>query len=102
MNAIVFGLLSGFGFGVLAVLLMLPMDFPDKTSALLAAFANRFAVGFLIPQLHLPLPAVAMGALVGLLISLPDALITKAYAPILGVGLIGGAVVGWLTERFVG
>ena len=101
MNTVIFGLLSGTGFGIFAVLLMLPMDFPNKTTALIAAFASRFAIGFLIPQVHLPLSAIVTGALVGLLISLPDALVTKAYAPILGVGVLGGAVIGWLTDYFV-
>jgi hypothetical protein len=34
--------------------------------------------------------------LVGLLIGLPDAVITKAYAPILGIDVVGGAAIGWL------
>lgn len=34
------------------------------------------------------------GILIGLLISLPDALITKAYLPIIGLGVIGGAIIG--------
>jgi hypothetical protein len=38
--------------------------------------------------------------LVGLLISLPDAVITKAYVPILAIGIIGGAVIGWAASRF--
>lgn len=101
MGALAFGLLAGTGFGLLAVLMMVPLEFPDKTSALLAAFASRFAIGFLIPQSHLPLPAVISGALIGLLISIPDAVVTKAYAPILGVGIAGGAAIGWLAQRFV-
>lgn len=101
MGAVAFGLVAGTGFGLLAVLLMLPLEFADKTSALLAAFASRFAIGFLIPQVSLPLPPVVGGALIGLLISLPDALVTKAYAPILGVGLVGGGLIGWLAARFV-
>ena len=75
---------------------MLPMSFPDKRTALLTAFASRFAIGFLIPLVGLPLPAAAAGALVGFLISLPDAILTKAYAPILIIGAAGGALIGWL------
>ena len=41
-------------------------------------------------------PGWALGAALGLLLSLPDAIITKAYAPIQILGTIGGAVVGWL------
>jgi len=83
-------------FGAFAVLLMLPMSFPDKRTALLSAFASRFAIGFLVPLVGLPLPAAAAGALVGFLISLPDAILTKAYAPILIIGTAGGALIGWL------
>ena len=82
---------------------MLPMQFSDKPTALLAAFLSRFAIGFLIPLCKLPIPTFLTGALVALLISLPDAVITKAYAPILGVGVgvVGGAFIGWLAGRYV-
>jgi len=88
-------LICGFGFGALAVALMLPMAFPNKRTALIAAFASRFAIGFLIPLVALPLPGFMTGALVGLLISLPDAIVTKAYVPILAVGILGGAIIGF-------
>ena len=101
MNPVVFGLLAGLAFGIVDVLLMLPMSFPDKRTALTAAFFSRFAIGFLIPLCKLPLPPAAVGALVGLLVSLPDAVITKAYAPIIGTGLAGGLLIGWLAGRFV-
>ena len=101
MNAVAFGCIAGLTFGALDVALMLPLQFPDKTTALAAAFLSRFAIGFLIPFCKLPLPMAATGAVVGLLISLPDAVITKAYAPILGTGLAGGALIGWLAGKFV-
>ena len=96
MQPIAFGVIAGIAFGTLAVLLMLPLPFPDKRTALMAAFASRFAIGFLVPLVQLPWPGAATGALVGALVSLPDALVTKAYAPIVGIGTLGGAVVGWL------
>ena len=101
MTPIAFGLVAGVGFGLVAVLLMLPMKFPDKRTALLGAFLSRFAIGFLIPFCKLPLPMAASGAVVALLISLPDAVITKSYAPILGTGLAGGLLLGWLAGHFV-
>jgi hypothetical protein len=101
MNPVVFGLLAGIGFGLVAVGSMLPMQFQDKPVALAAAFFSRFAIGFLIPLCKLPLPPVVAGILVSLLISLPDAIISKAYAPILGLGAIGGAVIGWLAGRYI-
>jgi hypothetical protein len=99
MNRLMLGVLCGVGFGLADVGLMLPMPFPDKPTALAAAFASRFAIGFLIPQVKLPLPPAASGALVGLLVSLPDAIVTHAYAPILATGLLGGAIIGWIAGR---
>ena len=96
MHGLLLNLVCGLGFGALAVALMLPLKFPDRRTALLAAFASRFAIGFLVPAVHLPIPMPATGAVVGLLISLPDAIVTKAYAPILVVGVAGGALVGWI------
>jgi hypothetical protein len=96
MTPLILAIVCGVGFGILAVLLMLPMSFPDKRTALIAAFTSRFAIGFLIPLVVMPIPAPAKGAVVGLLVSLPDAIVTKAYAPVLIVGTVGGAVIGWL------
>jgi hypothetical protein len=95
------GILGGAAFGVADVLLMLPLQFQDKRTALAAAFFSRFAIGFLIPICNLPLPWFVSGSLIGLLISIPDALITKAYAPILVSGVLGGALLGWVASRVV-
>jgi hypothetical protein len=95
-DPVVLAIICGVGFGALAMVLMLPMSFPNKRTALLAAFASRFAIGFLIPLVALPVPGLVKGALVGLLISLPDAIVTKAYGPILVVGIVGGAAIGYL------
>ena len=100
MNPVIFGLLAGLVFGAIDVALMLPMAFPDKKTALFAAFASRFAIGFLIPLVKMPIPPWAVGAVVGLLISVPDAIITTAYPPILISGLIGGLVIGWASGRW--
>ncbi|MBV9191364.1 MAG: hypothetical protein JOZ85_12825 [Betaproteobacteria bacterium] len=96
MHPVILATLCGLGFGVLAVVLMLPISFPDKRRALLAAFSNRFAIGFLAPLVALPLHGAVIGAIVGLFVSLSDAIVTKAYAPILGIGTVGGALIGWL------
>jgi hypothetical protein len=99
MNPVALSLVCGVGFGALAVALMLPMSFPNKRTALLAAFASRFAIGFLIPLVALPIAGFVKGALVGLLISLPDAIVTKAYVPILVVGGVGGAIIGFIASN---
>jgi hypothetical protein len=36
----------------------------------------------------------------GLLLSIPDAIITKAYAPIIGMGALGGIIIGAIIGRF--
>jgi hypothetical protein len=101
MNALVLGVLAGLVFGVVDVLLMIPLKMEDKGTAMAGAFVGRFAIGFLIPVVSLPMPGWAVGALIGLLISLPDAIITKTYVPILGVGLVGGILIGLATTMWV-
>jgi len=100
MNRITLGVLCGLGFGLLDAALMLPMSFPDKRVAILGAFLDRFAIGFLICVTDLPLPGWANGLIVALLVSLPSAVVTKAYAPILGVGAVGGVVIGIIRAKF--
>jgi len=93
------GLLCGLIFGALDVALMLPMSFPDKRTALFAAFCSRFGIGFVIPLLQLPSwPGWLVGLTIGLLLSLPDAIVTKSYAPILLSGAVGGIIIGGLTH----
>jgi len=86
---------------------MLPLQFADKRAALFGAFLNRLTIGAVIgaaigaPQVSaLGLPAWAVGLVTGVLLSAADAVITKAYAPILILGAAGGAVIGWLVSRF--
>jgi hypothetical protein len=75
---------------------MLPLSFPDKRAALLGAFSDRFAIGLVIGCVQLPWPGWALGLFFGLLLSLPSAIVTKTYAPILIVGGVGGLVIGGL------
>ena len=74
---------------------------PDKsTEMLLQAFFSRFALGFLAANVSLRLHPALSGALVGLLISLPDAIAMKSYAGILGTGLVFGALTGWAVKMW--
>jgi len=98
MSRLALGLLCGLIFGAVDVALMLPMSFPDKRTALLAALASRFGIGFVIPLVQLPWPGWLIGLVIGLLLSLPDAIVTKTYAPILLSGAIGGLIIGGLTH----
>jgi hypothetical protein len=102
MSRLAFGIIAGLAFGTLSVAMMLPLSFPDRRAALLGAFLNRFAIGFLIPLVGLPIPTWIVGLGLGILLSLPDAIITKALAPILGIGSLGGLIIGWLAGHFLG
>ena len=95
------GVVLGLAMGIADVLLMLPLSFQDKRSALLAAFCSRFSLGFFAATINVGLSPIAAGILVGLLTSIPDAIVTKAYAPILVTGVIFGAVAGWVVGRWV-
>ena len=100
MSKILLGLLCGMGFGVLDVLVMIPLQFEDRTAAMTGAFFNRFAIGFVIGATDLPLPGWVRGLLFGLLLSLPDAIITKAWAPIMGIGAVGGVIIGFIVSKW--
>ena len=100
MSRLLLGTICGLVYGVLSSASMLPLTFADKTAALMGAFLNRFAIGFVIGAARLPLPGWANGLIFGLLLSLPDAIITKAYAPILVLGTIGGLVIGLIVGKW--
>jgi hypothetical protein len=99
MNRITLGLLCGLAFGLLDAAVMLPMSFPDKKVAITGAFLDRFAIGFLTCVVDLPFAGWLAGLVVALLISLPSAVISKTYAPILGTGAIGGIIIGILKTK---
>ena len=101
MTNILWGIVSGIIFGAISVAMMLPMSFPNKTAALLGAFISRFGIGLVIGCVKMSWPGWAIGLLFGLLLSLPDAIITKAYVPILIVGGVGGLIIGGLIQGWV-
>ena len=99
MSRLAVGLICGLIYGAVDVALMLPMSFPNKRTALLAAFLSRFGIGLVIPLVNLPTwPGWLVGVTFGVLLSLPDAIVTKAYVPILIGGAIGGLVIGGITR----
>ena len=55
-------------------------------------------LGFIIPNIDISLHPIATGALLGLGLSLPTAIIVRVYAPILGIGVVGGIIIGWITN----
>jgi hypothetical protein len=88
------GLVCGLVFGAIDIGIMMSMTFPDKRAAITAAFIARFGAA------RLPWPGWLVGLVFGLLLSIPDAIITKSYAPIIGMGAIGGTVIGFLVSKF--
>ncbi len=100
MSRISLGVLCGVIFGGVDVAIMIPMTFADKRAAMLGAFIARFAIGFVVCNIRLPWPGWAAGLFIGILLSLPDAIITKAAAPILGTGALGGLIIGWVGGKF--
>jgi hypothetical protein len=96
MSSLLLGTLAGVLFGIIAVLLMIPLTFGNKRTAMIGAFVNRFSIGFVIgaaPHLF-SFPAWISGLLFGLLLSLADAIITKSYIPLLVLGALGGLLIG--------
>ena len=100
MSRVPLGVLLGLIIGAVDVAIMLPLSFPDKRAALLGAFCARFALGFFAATVRLPISPILAGVVVGILTSLPDAIITKAYAPIMATGLVFGAMAGWMVGRW--
>lgn len=100
MARIPLGIICGLLFGGFDAAMMLPMSYPDKRATILGAFIARFGIGFVICNIRLPWPGWAVGLLLGILLSLPDAIITKAFAPIVGSGALGGLIIGWIASRY--
>ena len=100
MSRLMFGLIAGLTYGILTAASMIPLSFPDKRAALLGAFINRFAIGLLIPLVDVPAPRWAIGLALGILLSLPDGIITSTFIPIVGMGAVGGLLIGWLAGRY--
>jgi hypothetical protein len=107
MQRLTLGLLAGVVYGALSSASMTPLQFPAKRAAIVGAFLNRLTIGVVIgaiigaPQINaLRLPHWAIGLAVGVLLSAADAVITKAYVPILVLGAVGGAIIGWVVGRF--
>lgn len=95
------GIIAGLIFGLLDIIPMFFMEgFADRNSAIVGAFINRFAIGLFIFTVDFPIKGWLKGLIIGLLLSLPDAIITKAYGPILGIGIIGGLIIGFIQQKF--
>ncbi|MBK7377909.1 MAG: hypothetical protein IPJ03_02715 [Ignavibacteriales bacterium] len=94
MSRILLGIISGAIFGAVSVASMIPIKMEQKRIAMLGAFTNRFAIGFVICNSSLPMAGWLNGLLLAILLSIPDAIITKAWIPIMSLGIVGGIVIG--------
>ncbi len=99
MNNVKHGVIYGLIYATLDVIPMFAMNIPDVMTAVTGAFINRFTIGFLIPLTIFPVKGWQRGLMLGIVLSIPDAIITKAYAPILSLGIIGGLVIGVIDDR---
>jgi len=101
MNKIVIGTICGLAFGIIDVLVMIPLKYENnrkRNEAMFAAFIERFMIGFLIPNVNLGIHPSLIGLLLGAGLSLPSAIITRAYAPIIGIGIVGSVIIGLVTK----
>jgi hypothetical protein len=95
MSNLMAGIIAGLIFAAVSIAIMLPMSFPDKRAALLGAAINRFSIGLVIGCVTIAgWPGWLVGLVFALLLSLPAAIISKAYVPILTLGAIGGVIIG--------
>jgi len=101
MKNLKYGIIAGLIFAILDVIPMFFLDIPERDLAIISAFINRFAVGILIFTADLQMPKWLSGFLIGLVLSLPDAIITKTYGPILGAGTVGGLIIGIFAQRLI-
>lgn len=101
MDKVLLGAILGLIFGVVDIIPMYFMKgLENKRTAMTAAFIERFSIGLLIGASQLPLPSWLQGLFISLLISIPSAIITKAYIPILTTAVIGGLVIGFAVGQW--
>lgn len=100
MSNLVIGTISGIVFGALSAAALVPMSFPGKPSSMLASFINRLGIGIVIGAAALPWPGWWVGLGFGLLLSLPGAINTRNYLPMMAMGGAGGTIIGWIVQRF--
>ena len=101
MNPVTLGIAFGIGFAVFDLATMSPLPWPtprQKIEALSAAAIERFMIGLLIPTTDLGTPRWLTGVILGVTLSVPSAIITKAYQPIIGIGLVAGLILGILAQ----
>ena len=105
MDVVSLGLICGLVFGLFSSLIMVPMKFDsrhEKYEAISSAFVDRFMIGLIVPNATFGLDPMISGLIIGIGLSLPSAIITRAYAPIMVIGAVGGLIIGFITKSVVG
>lgn len=101
MDPILLGLICGVVFaafeGVLVVLGRWPRPH-EAFGVLIASAANRFATGLVIPNVDIGLTLWASGLVIGLLLALPIAAVSRRTVGPLGLGAVGGMTIAALAE----
>ncbi len=87
-----------FYYGIIDVLLMIPLEMERKELAMIGAFINRFAIGLISPNLQIGLNRILTALIVAVLLSLSAAVVTGAWGPILGFGFVGGLIIGCVDQ----
>jgi hypothetical protein len=98
MDTLTIALVAGLAFAVIDLLFMLPVKFKSqslKREAMMIVFIQRFATGFVIPYISLPVNHALTGALTAFVLSLPLAIYLKRNIPLMGAVI--GFIVGWFT-----
>jgi len=101
MNKIILGTVCGLAFGIIDVLIMIPLKYENnkkRVEAMSAAFVERFMIGFLIPNVEIGLHPAIVGAILGFGLSVPSAIITRVYVPIIGAGIVGSVIIGFVVK----
>lgn len=104
MSIFLFSILSGIGFALLTVALMLPMKWETKrkkTEAILSAAIERFIIGFMINNVSIISSIPLNALLIGSIMSIPSAIITRAYIPIMIIGAGGSFIIGILRDNLI-
>ena len=94
MTNVLKGVIAGTIFGIVSLIPMFFLKIDDKKKAMTASFVNRFTIGFVIFNMDLGIAEWLKGGLIGLIMSLPAAIISGKYPPIMVLGIVGGIICG--------
>lgn len=101
MDPLTLGILFGVALASFDVATLARLRWPSraqKLDALAAAAIERFMLGLLIPTVDLGTARWLAGVILGVGLSLPSALLTRAYQPVIGVGLVAGLLLGIVAQ----